>query len=131
MIEKHPHTAIFFIAVFLSVGMAVMNLILGVVVSVAEQAKEEILQDEKGENALRKLHTQCQLLEMCRQMDKDGSGGVEVGELAVGLKLLGLDLTDGQTKAFHRECDMDGDGTVTLKEFMSAITSAKVSDVIE
>ena len=58
-------------------------------------------------------------------LDQDGSGGVDIGELSVGLKILGLELSAAQTKAFHRECDKDGDGSVSLNEFMSSIAAAR------
>lgn len=48
--------------------------------------------------------------------DKNNDGGVDIAELMIGMAEIGLGLTEAQTKAFHRDCDANGDGVVTLRE---------------
>merc|ERR1740130_455749 len=86
MIEHHPYTALFFLFVFLTIGMSVMNLILGVVVTVATEAREAVLQEDKSENMLKKLESSTHLLELCAEMDKDGSGELDAEEIMNGFR---------------------------------------------
>merc|ERR1719424_91923 len=86
MIEHHPYTALFFLFVFLTIGMSVMNLILGVVVTVATEAREAVLQEDKSENMLKKLESSTHLLELCALMDKDGSGELDAEEIMNGFR---------------------------------------------
>ena len=58
-------------------------------------------------------------------LDKDGSGGVDIDELSSGFADLGVDLTISEAKAFHMACDKNGDGQMTLTEFTGAVKAAK------
>ena len=42
------------------------------------------------------------------------------------MKGLGLNLSDAQFEALHHDCDTDGDGKLTLKEFVDSCKRARV-----
>ena len=48
------------------------------------------------------------------------SGGIPIKDLVKGLKALGVKLSPPQAVAFGESLDEDGDGTISLKEFMAA-----------
>ena len=56
---------------------------------------------------------------------QDGSGDVDIDEFVTGMKGMGLKLRDSQFHALHADCDTDGDGCLTLKEFTNAAKVAK------
>ena len=58
-----------------------------------------------------------------RQLDRDGSGTLDMHELRIGLRHLGFDLDDAQFEQIWHLVDVDGDGQVTLQEFQSRITA--------
>lgn len=86
LIEKHPITAVFFVPLFLSVGLALMNLILGVVVTVAQQKKDDLEAIEKSEDTMIELEKRTGFLALCKQMDRDASGTLSQSELYAGFE---------------------------------------------
>merc|ERR1719424_1124686 len=73
LIEAHPITAPFFALVFLSVGMGVLNLILGVVCNVFTLAHDSIVAEMEDEKIMAKMENKNHLHDICREMDTDGS----------------------------------------------------------
>ena len=55
------------------------------------------------------------------KFDKDGSGEIDIGEFREAVITLGFGLTPKQLVYFRRDIDQDGDGYVSLKEFLLAI----------
>ena len=49
--------------------------------------------------------------------DKDGSGGIEVGELKDAMKALGLNRTKEEIKEVMEKADRDGSGSIEIDEF--------------
>ena len=49
--------------------------------------------------------------------DKDGSGGIEVGELKDAMKALGLNKTRDELKVIMEKADRDGSGAIECGEF--------------
>merc|ERR1719506_1432354 len=74
IIEAYPATALYFAAVLLTIGMAMMNLILGVIVNVADEAREEIKKTLDEEKQLAEIEEGNHLVSMCASMDTDNSG---------------------------------------------------------
>lgn len=60
---------------------------------------------------------------MFRTLDCDGSGDIDVSELASGLLMLGVQLRPDEVVAIQREFDADGNGGITLVEFKSAVNA--------
>lgn len=54
-------------------------------------------------------------------LDRDGSGSVDVREMAAGLLRVGVEADEGAVASFCRELDTDFDGSVSLTELMTAI----------
>jgi len=85
VIEAYPWTALYFAGVFLTVAVAVMNLILGVVVNVAA-GEHERLQGELADKAsIEKMMASDDILKICEDIDEDDSGELSAEELQ-GLK---------------------------------------------
>ena len=59
-------------------------------------------------------------------VDCTGSGDVDIDEFVTGMKGMGLKLRDSQFHALHADCDTDGDGCLTLKEFTDGAKRAKL-----
>ena len=58
-----------------------------------------------------------------KAFDKDGSGSIDVAELASGLVSLGVSLSPDQVMAIREDLDSNGDGTISKGEFEAAIKS--------
>jgi len=135
LIEAYPLTAFFFLGVFLTVGMAVMNLILGVVVNVA-CSEHERLQGEMVEAAsIKKMSASNGILSIIADHDADGDGELsmeELGELldhtdfCAAVAEMGLHPED----LSHAFAVMDNDksGTVTYVEFVKYLFKMKDPD---
>jgi hypothetical protein len=62
---------------------------------------------------------------MFETLDKNGDGGIDIGELTGGIKSdCGIDLTDDEIRQFHLDCDNNGDGMISLEEFSDAVAKA-------
>ena len=91
---------------------------------------EQFDQDSDGMISLnefmRKLHSNQTVVELFTELDKDGSGTISKQEVAEGLKanhaLMGKFKRVGIKKnTVFEQLDLNGDGTVTLKEFMARL----------
>jgi voltage-gated sodium channel len=136
LIEAYPQTALYFMGVFLSVGFAVMNLILGVVVNVAQTEHDnlkKIIEDEEG---FKKMEGRDLLLEICSDMDKDGSGELTKQELIVGFRerddfrqaIMGMNLREDDLAIAFSSMDPDKSGTVTYIELVKKLFQMKDTD---
>jgi len=81
IIEAYPWTAFYFMGVFLSVSVAVMNLILGVVVNIALLSSEGLEDEIEEEQKMKKLCAHNDILRICKEMDEDGDGELSEEEL--------------------------------------------------
>ena len=61
-----------------------------------------------------------------RKIDKDRSGSLDAAEFKLALKLLNLHLSAKQTHAIMMHLDDDGDGTISLDEFMRLVWQNKL-----
>ena len=65
------------------------------------------------------------LKSLFNELDTDHSGGISIDELTVGFKKIGLKLWEEQISEFHKEADTNGDKSLSLDEFITAVTEAK------
>mmetsp|Transcript_62518 Transcript_62518/g.114873 ORF Transcript_62518/g.114873 Transcript_62518/m.114873 type:complete len:600 (-) Transcript_62518:300-2099(-) len=136
VIEKHPITVLFFVPVFLSIGLAVMNLMLGVVVTVAQTAYESKLEEVNATKAFIKLQHQSNVLELCSEMDTDSDGVLSRDEIHAGFVHPGqfrdcmqaLGITDDDFEIAWAVLDADQSGEVSYKEFVTCLCTMKSSD---
>jgi len=136
VIEAYPVTALYFMGVFLSVGIAVMNLILGVVVNVAMSEHERLSGEIEHEKNMARLCASDDLMKICQEMDKDGSGEMSKEELLNGfqeredfreaISELGIQQED-LTIAFS-SMDADKSGSVSYSEFVKKVYTLKDTD---
>jgi len=54
--------------------------------------------------------------------DMDGSGDLQINELSIAMNSLGIHMSDVQLALFSESIDMNGDGKITLDEFLKVIS---------
>lgn len=136
VIENYPYTAFFFMMVFMSVGIAVLNLILGVVVNVAQQEHERHKTELEDEKRLERMDAHHHLLQICEEMDADGSGEISQEELLKGYReredlryaFNDLDLQEEDVAVVWTIMDVDRSGSVSYNEFVTQIYKMKATD---
>merc|ERR1711991_1124475 len=57
--------------------------------------------------------------------DTDGSGSIDVNELKVAMKALGMDAKSDEIRKLINDIDSDGDGTIDFDEFLAMMTARK------
>merc|ERR1740117_2120048 len=57
--------------------------------------------------------------------DTDGSGSIDVNELKVAMKALGMDAKSEEIRKLINDIDTDGDGTIDFDEFLAMMTARK------
>jgi bacterioferritin-associated ferredoxin len=136
IIEHFPLSAVFFVAVFLTVGMAVLNLMLAVCVDVATQARGKLQKEIHQEKLLTEQQLTTELIHICREMDADGSGELTKPELVDGYEniehfraiLQELDIGREDLEIVWMLMDSDKSGLVSYTEFLAQLLSMKTSD---
>lgn len=136
LIENYPVTVVYFMGVFLSVGFAVMNLILGVVVNVAQSEHDRLKGEIEDETGLLKMEGRDNLLNICADMDADGSGELSKEEIQNGYReredfreaIAYLDLKEEDMAIAFADIDTDRSGAVAYTEFVKKIYKLKDTD---
>ena len=64
-------------------------------------------------------YTKGKVLDVFKQIDKDGNGTLDCDEFRTALQILGLDLPRSQALQVLDEFDEDGDGTIDIEEFIT------------
>ena len=67
--------------------------------------------------------------EAFRKIDKDNSGTLDTREFKLAMKALNLRLTNRQTIHLMKHLDTDGDGSVSIEEFMAAVWEGKLQRI--
>lgn len=73
VIEQNPISIVFFLGVFVTIGMAVLNLILGVVVNIAMQAHDDLKIEIEDEKLVERMEAQSHLLALCAELDTEST----------------------------------------------------------
>lgn len=136
LIEAHPITAVFFTAVFLSLSLGILNLILGVVCNVFANAHDRIVAEMEDEKVLMKMESKNHLLDVCREMDTDGSGELTKEELTAGFEsqedfretLASMDIAQEDLEILWSILDSDRSGKISHSEFVSQVYTMTSSD---
>merc|ERR1719379_1739234 len=113
-----------------------MNLILGVIVNVADEAREEIKKTLDEEKQLAEIEEGNHLVSMCASMDTDNSGELTQEELMAEFKLGGdftrcltdMDIKEEDLDVLWTILDSDRSGTVSVEEFVTQVYRMKSSD---
>lgn len=136
LMETYPGTVLFFTPAYMVIGMALINLILGVVVQVALAAKEQIEDEDRTEAKLLKKESETHLLDLCRQMDTNCDGMMKREEAFSKLlepgefrrTILRMDVDEEDFEILWTVIDPDNTGVVPYKELVTKIYSIKNSD---
>jgi Ca2+-binding EF-hand superfamily protein/pSer/pThr/pTyr-binding forkhead associated (FHA) protein len=86
----------------------------------------EAFLNEAIERLCSKLTSKLQAREAFRKIDKDGSGELDASEFKLALKYLHLHLNERQIGVLMKHLDKDGDGTVSIEEFMHVVFEGKL-----
>jgi len=76
VIEQNPISVVFFWGVYVTIGMAVLNLILGVVVNIAMQAHDDLKIEIEDEKLVERMEAQSHLLALCAELDAESTGSL-------------------------------------------------------
>jgi len=133
IVEHYPLAGVFFFCVLISISMAVMNLILAVIVEKASEAREISLKEEAAKKEQEFLRASEKLFQICRAMDKDGSGFLTFDELWHGFHsnpdfasiLAAMDMGESDLEVVFHILDTDGSSTVEYKEFVDQLHMMK------
>lgn len=136
VIEKQPLTAAFFIPMHLSVGMAVTNLILGVVVSVAQEARDELLAEDAHEKRLSKMEKQTHLIDLCKGMDPLKTGRLSKEQIYASFQnegdfrdaCMAMDISVEDMDIIWSIIDPDKKGCAQYKELVGNLYAIRNSD---
>jgi len=136
VIEAYPWTALYFAGVFLTVAVAVMNLILGVVVNVAS-GEHERLKGEMAEMAsIEKMCATNNILQMCEEMDSDESGELSIAELqnladskAFREVIETMNINETDLAMAFETVDQDKSGSVSYTELVGMLHKMQDSSI--
>eukprot|EP00429_Kryptoperidinium_foliaceum_P046439 CAMPEP_0176105668 /NCGR_PEP_ID=MMETSP0120_2-20121206/53026_1 /TAXON_ID=160619 /ORGANISM="Kryptoperidinium foliaceum, Strain CCMP 1326" /LENGTH=592 /DNA_ID=CAMNT_0017439785 /DNA_START=61 /DNA_END=1839 /DNA_ORIENTATION=+ len=133
LMERHPPTAIFFILVMVSLMLAALNLLLGVMVERASEANAASVKELLSKKNKAREDASIQLLKMCEQLDEDRSGKLTFDELQRGIEenpefanvMALMDLDERDLGVVFSMLDSDGSGDVQYQEFVEQLQMMK------
>jgi len=136
VIEEGPLTIVFFMGVFVTTGMAVMNLILGVVVNIAMQAHDSLKTEIDDEKLVERMEAHSHLLSLCSELDCDGNGSLSKDELFAGYEksekfretLKEMDIEEEDMEILWTILDEEKTGKVCYNSFVSRCYGMKLSN---
>jgi voltage-gated sodium channel len=136
IIEEEPASFFFFLLVLVSISLGLMNLMLAVIVERAHEAHQSDVAHLAKIKAKDQRKAHKKLIEMCAEMDSDGSGTMSLEELKDGYTahaefrktLEVMDIKEEDLEMVFRILDSDGSGDVHYVEFAEQLHSLKSQD---
>merc|ERR1712113_1356408 len=115
--------------------MASMNLILGVIVNIAQEAHDALQSEMVSDVIMNKMEDRNHLLQMCIDMDADGTGDLTHEEFKRGYAsnpefrqaFEEMQIEEEDLDVVWSVMDEDGSGTVSYAEFLKEIYKLKGS----
>jgi Ca2+-binding EF-hand superfamily protein len=137
IIEEAPVTFVFFLSVFVSVALTMMNLILAVIVESSMESRTDDLHDQAVNAEKEKISIKERLLEYCKQMDTNCNGSICMEELLIGVKdcqefcdaLTTLGIGQEDLAMVFNVLDDDLSGEVEYKEFVEQLYRLKSNPI--
>ncbi|CAK9048445.1 unnamed protein product [Durusdinium trenchii] len=136
IIEKYPYTAPYFILVFVTIDLGLLNLILSVIVDKAHQAQQEDIKFQLTQRQAQFEGAKKNLLSLCEALDEDRSGFISLDELLSGydrlpefqeqMRLMDVEREDMQS--LFRVLDEDGSGDIAYQEFVEQVVKMRSQD---
>jgi voltage-gated sodium channel len=129
IIEENPLSFVFFTGVLVTVNLVLLNLILSVIVesgmAAAAQDERERVMEQKKELS----KAEARLIEMCSEIDSDGSGHITEKEFLLGYDafpefeqiLQIMHVTRNDVHMIFMICDEDGSGDISYEEFVTQL----------
>eukprot|EP00927_Polykrikos_kofoidii_P082299 TRINITY_DN8143_c0_g2_i4.p1 TRINITY_DN8143_c0_g2~~TRINITY_DN8143_c0_g2_i4.p1 ORF type:complete len:601 (+),score=94.23 TRINITY_DN8143_c0_g2_i4:88-1890(+) len=136
IMEFQPITALYFLSVYVSVGMVLMNLILAVVVEKASQAQNLSVEEQAQQHKEDRELACDELLQLCETIDGDKSGKLTVQELLDGFDsspnfaamMEVMDVAKKDMEVVFAIMDVDESGDVDFREFVTELHKMKATD---
>jgi len=133
IIEAYPWTAPFFVAVVISLHLAMLNLIMAVIVDKAHERRQEDVKRLAKKRENEAAAAQDRFLGLCEELDQDQDGTLTLKELYDGFEqspelrdtLRVMDINKGDLDVVFRILDADHSGDVDYKEFAEQLYKMK------
>lgn len=137
VIEEEWWAAFFFLAVLVSVSLAMLNLILAVICEAATEARQQSLSDLAQQRVEQMQEHRQKILEFCGEMDGDKSGNLSFSELMSGWDtapefadtLTAMDIKKEDMQMIFSVLDTDNSGDVRYEEFVDQLHMLKTNEV--
>lgn len=137
IIEEEPLSIIIFFAVFVCINMGLLNLVLTVIVDVANPARDADEQRRVADRARELESAKASLIEICQELDSDGSGHLSLRELERGMDtslkfsrmMAYMDVAKSDMHLIFSVLDEDNSGLVSYTEFIEQLYRLKSQDV--
>jgi len=136
IIEEEPLSALLFFGVMITINLGVLNLVLTVIVDIAQTAREQDTLRRIEEKANKFETARKELLTLCRELDADESGELSLDELMDGIDvnprfaatMAVMDVRKEDMHIIFNILDEDNSGTVTYSEFVEHLHKMKSQD---
>ncbi|CAJ1405572.1 unnamed protein product [Effrenium voratum] len=137
IMEEHPLVVPFFLMVFVTIDLGLLNLILSVIVDKAHQAHQE---DKKFQISQRQAAFDAakqSLMDLCAELDEDHSGCLSLAELLNGYDRLPefqeqmrlMDVERDDMLSLFKVLDEDGSGDIEYSEFVEQVVKMRSQDM--
>lgn len=137
IIEESPGTFVLFFAVFVSITFGLLNLVLTVIVDVANQARDNDELRKMAEKAKAFEDAKAPLYDLCQELDTDHSGQLSLQELVDAMDanrkfasmMAFLDISKEDMQSIFSVLDEDHSGAVSYQEFIEQLHKLKSQDM--
>lgn len=135
IIEQETWTFMFFMLVFVTVALTMLNCILAVVVEAGAAAAQADQHDKAVAQEKQVLQAEGKLIDLCQGLDADDSGSLNIEEFLNGFHnnkpfkecLEVMHVTESDMFMIFNICDEDDSGDVDYREFVEQLRRIKHS----
>merc|ERR1719443_233282 len=127
-----------FVAIQMTIVVGLLNLVLGVIVDRAEEARDQDTEHQLRIKKIDAAKAKRRFLKMCQQIDSDHDGSLSLEELVSGfdkvpefahtLQLMDINTKEELTYVFLH-MDADRSGSVTYQEFVDQLHDMRGKDL--
>ncbi|CAJ1419444.1 unnamed protein product [Effrenium voratum] len=136
IMESNPETVPYFMVVFITIDLGLLNLILSVIVDKAHQAQQEDIKFQLTQRQAAFEGARRNLLALCEELDEDASGCLSLDELLSGYDRLPefqeqmrlMDVEREDMASLFRVLDEDGSGDIEYNEFVEQVVKMRSQD---